>query len=160
MACGDIHLQLKLAAHRPALLPPQVKRVVIIGTSVVFFGTTLTMKTKMGGLRALSQRSSHHAPCFEAHLQGLPAMSYQCCPKGKGFDLLLPGWLLYGTAEAPGQQDAALHVVSPSTCAEWQCAMRVQARASLCWAHTSTQKPPSATRLPPSRLLPDQPLPE
>lgn len=26
----------------------QVKRVVIIGTSVIFFGTTLTMKTKLG----------------------------------------------------------------------------------------------------------------
>ena len=26
----------------------QVKRVVIIGTSVVFFGTTLTLKTKIG----------------------------------------------------------------------------------------------------------------
>lgn len=29
-----------------------VKRVVIIGTSVVFFGTTLTTKTKLGAARA------------------------------------------------------------------------------------------------------------
>ena len=30
----------------------QVKRVVIIGTSVIFFGTTLSMKTKIGALWA------------------------------------------------------------------------------------------------------------
>jgi len=38
-----------------------VKRVVIIGTSVVFFGTTLTMKTKLGApsrTRARPQPSS------------------------------------------------------------------------------------------------------
>ena len=41
--CAELQLS-------PALLALQVKRVVIIGTSVVFFGTSLTTKTKMGGL--------------------------------------------------------------------------------------------------------------
>ena len=40
----------------------QVKRVVIIGTSVVFFGTTLSLKTKIGGCSAVLRPCDHPCP--------------------------------------------------------------------------------------------------